>query len=520
MLIGDIVRFNAVRFRDKVAFEDEKRKLTFEQIDKRANSLANALFSIGVQKGHRIAVLLYNCAEYNELLLALPKGGFVMVPLNYRLVGRELVYIINNSEANTLIFGEEFKETVEAIRPDINLVRNFIVLGRKESDAQEYETLIHSSPATEISTNIDDTDTAYILYTSGTTGRPKGVMLTHKNIFTNIINFSMEFRPQANAVVFNSPPLYHIGADSIMMVYFFFGCTSITLKQFDVGLSLKTISEKKPNILHFLPAMQNMVINHPDVGKYDFSFVDLMHYGASSILVSQLKKSMEIFGCQFIQFGGQTETSPGVSCLGPEDHVIEGPEHVMRRLGSAGRAVKLTQVKIVDQSGNEVPPNTPGEQIVRGDNVMKGYWKLPEATAETIVNGWLHTGDICLRDEGGYIYYIDRIKDMIVRGGENVYAREIEEVIATHPAVMEVAVIGVPDERLGEEIMAVVALKRDMSLTDREIVTLCEKNLARFKKPRYIEFVDTLPKNPSGKILKRELRSVYKDIPLSRTPLK
>ncbi len=193
---------------------------------------------------------------------------------------------------------------------------------------------------------------------------------------------------------------------------------------------------------------------------------------------------------------------------------------MMRRLGSAGQEVKLTQVKIVDQGGIEVPPNTPGEQIVRGDNVMKGYWRLPEATAKTIVNGWLHTGDICLRDEGGYIYYIDRIKDMIVRGGENVYAREIEEVIATHPAIMEVAVIGVPDERLGEEIMAVVTLKRDMSLTDREIVTLCEKNLARYKKPRYIEFVDTLPKNPSGKILKRELRNVYKNIPLSRNPLK
>jgi acyl-CoA synthetase (AMP-forming)/AMP-acid ligase II len=520
MLIGDMLRFNARRFTDKVAFEDEKRKLTFEQTDKRANALASALLSMGVQKGDRIAVLLYNCAEYNELLFALPKTGFVMVPLNYRLVGRELTYIINNSEANTFIFGEEFTETVETIRPDISLVKNFIVMGRKENDAHEYERLIHSSPTTEISTTIDENDVAYILYTSGTTGQPKGVMLTHKNTITNLMNFSFEFQPHANSVLFNPLPLYHIAADSVMMPYFFFGCTTITLRQFDAGLALTAISDKRPNVLHLVPAMQNMLTNHPDVGRYDFSFVDLIPYGGSPVLLSQLKRSMEIFGCRFLQLGGQTETSCGASCLRPEDHVIEGPEHVTRRLGSAGRELKLTETKIVDQGGNEVPPNTPGEEIVRGDNVMKGYWKLPEATAETIVNGWLHTGDICLKDEGGYIYYIDRIKDMIVRGGENVYAREIEEVIATHPAVTEVAVIGVPDERLGEEIMAVVALKKDTSLTDREIVTLCEKNLARFKKPRYIEFVDTLPKNASGKILKRELRNVYKDIPLSRNPLK
>ncbi len=520
MLIGDITRLNAVHFKDKVAFEDEKRKLTFEQIDKRANALAFALFSIGIRKGDRIAVLLYNCSEYSELWFALPKAGFVIVPLNYRLVGRELAYIINNAEANTLIFGEEYTEMVEAIRPDIGLVRNFIVVGRKESDAREYEALIESSPASEISTPPDDADVACIMYTSGTTGRPKGVMLTHKNIIMTLYNYTFGFQPKESSVFLNFPPLYHSAASSTMFSYFFAGCTTITMKQFDVGLALATIADKKPNILLLPAAMQNMVTGHPDIGKYDLSFVDLIHYGGSSILVAQLKRSLEIFGCGFLQLGGQSEAVGGITCLKPEDHVMEGPAHVTRRLGSAGRELNLVQIKIVDPDGNEVPPDTPGEEIVRGDSVMKGYWKLPDATAETIVNGWLHTGDICVKDEGGYIYYVDRIKDMIVRGAENVYSREVEEVIATHPAVMEVAVVGVPDERMQEEIMAVVALKPGMSLTDREIVVLCEKNLARYKKPRYVEFVESLPKNAGGKILKRELRDRYKDISLTRGPIR
>jgi len=200
--------------------------------------------------------------------------------------------------------------------------------------------------------------------------------------------------------------------------------------------------------------------------------------------------------------------------LRPEDHVVDGPEHIVQRLGSAGIEAKLTEIKIVDSKGNELPPNTPGEEIARGDNVMKGYWKMPEETANTIIDGWLHTGDICMKDDYGYIYYLDRIKDMICRGGENVYPREIEEVISNHPSVFEVAVIGVPDERLQEEIMAIIVQKKGPKISKNEIISLCENELARFKKPRYIEFVDELPKNASGKILKRDLRKKFEKISL------
>jgi len=516
MLIGDIIKLNAKRFKDRIAYKDERKEITFDQVNKRSNAIIHALMDMGVKKGDRIVILLYNCVQYSELLFALPKAGMVAVTLNYRLLARELEYLINNSEANTVIFDAGLKDTIEEMRPKLEMVKNYIILDRKgdsKAEALNYEKLIESYPTSEIPVQVKESDVAYIIYTSGTTGLPKGAMLTHKNVITNLFNQLFELQPKPNDKIINPLPMYHCGGQNLSMSFFFYGCSHVTIKWFNTELLLEKIEKEKPNVLHLVPAMQNMVMNHPDIEKYDFRFIDLMVYGASSIMVSQLKRSMEIFNCKYIQFAGQTEASPLLTCLRPEDHVVDGPEHIVRRLSSAGREVKLSEVKIVDEDGNPVQPNTPGEEIGRGDNVMKGYWKMPEATAETIVDGWLHTGDICMKDEYGYIYYLDRIKDMICRGGENVYPREIEEVIASHPSVLEVAVIGVPDERLQEEIMAVISLKEGAKVSENEIVQLCEKNLARYKKARYVQFLDDLPKNPAGKILKRQLRKTYEKSP-------
>jgi len=512
MVIGDIVRVNASRFKDRIALRDERRILTYEQVNHRANAFIRTLLDMGLKKGDHIAVLLYNCVEYEELLLALPKAGFIIVTLNYRLIGRELKYILSDSEACALIYGAEFNDTVEEIRPSLEWVKHFVVVdpsGNPNAEALEYEKLIQSSSGAEIPVPVNASDTALILYTSGTTGLPKGAMLTHKNVMTNLFNIMFELQINRVDKIFNCPPLYHCAGQNAFMAYFFYGCEILTIKQFEPELLLETIKTEQPNILHLVPTMQNMVLSYPDVGSYDFTFVDLIIYGASSIMRSQLKKSMDVFGCRFIQCAGQTEAGPVLTMLRPEDHVIDGPEHVVRRLGSAGKEVKLTEVKIVDKEGHELPPNIPGEEIARGDNIMKGYWKMPEATAEALVDGWLHTGDICLKDEYGYIYYKDRIKDMICRGGENIYPREVEEVIASHPLVREVAVIGIPDVRLQEEIMAVITPEEGETLSEKDIIDLCEENLARFKKPRYMAFVDELPKNASGKILKRDLRQKY-----------
>ncbi|MFH1490974.1 MAG: long-chain-fatty-acid--CoA ligase [Pseudomonadota bacterium] len=517
MVIGDILKRNARRFKGRIAYKDERRALTFEEVNKRANALARALAALGLKKGDHIAALLYNCVEYSELLLALPKAGFVIVPLNYRLIGRELEYIITNSEACALICEAELEGIIEKIRPNLQSVKHYIVVdhaGDSKSEALNYENLIRSSSALELPAPVIESDTAFILYTSGTTGVPKGAMLTHKNVISNLFNIFFELQISPNDKIFNAPPMYHCAGQNQSMAYFFYGCENVTVKQFNADLALQTIEREKPNILHLVPAMQNMVMNHPDISRHDFGFVDLMIYGGSSFMRSQLEKAIEIFGCRFFQCAGQTEASPVLTILRPEDHVLDGPEHVLRRLSSAGKEVKLTEVKIADQQGNEIPPNVPGEEIARGDNVMKGYWRLSKETAETIVDGWLHTGDICFKDEYGYVYYKDRIKDMICRGGENIYPREIEEVIASHPEVLEIAVIGVPDERLQEEIMAVVVPVKGKKPLDQDIVRLCEKNLARFKKPRYLVFVDQIPKNASGKILKNELRKTYERNPL------
>jgi long-chain acyl-CoA synthetase len=513
MIIGDIARMNAIRYGHNTAFKDERRTLSYDLVNRRMNAFIRALYGLGLKKGDRVAVLLYNGTEICELLYGLPKGGFAIVPLNYRLVGRELKYMLNDSEANTILYQQDFTDTLNEIKPELETVQNYILVdpaGDSKSDDHLYEKMIENESDEEISVGVDDSDVAFILYTSGTTGFPKGAMLTHKNIFTNICNAIFDKPVKTGDKLFDVPPLYHCAAQTEMFVYSFYGGQIVTLRQFDAKAVLETFEAERPNVVHMVPAMLNMVINHPDVGDYDLSFLELILYGGSSIMRAHLKKAIDIFGCNFFQTAGMTESSPCLTCLLPEEHVIEGPDYLVRRLGSAGRAVKLTEIKIVDPDGNECPPDTPGEEIVRGDNIMKGYWNKPKETAEALRDGWLHTGDICLKDEGGYVYYVDRIKDMINRGGENVYPREIEEVISSHPRVLETAVIAVPDDRLQEEIMAIVVLNEGPPINEREIVSICEENLARFKKPRYVTFADHLPKTASGKTLKRELKEQYK----------
>jgi acyl-CoA synthetase (AMP-forming)/AMP-acid ligase II len=291
--------------------------------------------------------------------------------------------------------------------------------------------------------------------------------------------------------------------------HFYRGCTHVTIKQFHTVEALTWIQREKPTIAHLVPAMQNMIMNHPDQKKYDLSSIRIICYGASAMLVHQLKQSMALFKCKYFQIGGLTEVTGHLTTLMPEDHIINGPPEIVKRLGSAGRESMGFEVKIVDENGNECPPGVPGEEIAKGDTVMAGYWRMPQETEKTIKDGWLYTADLCVKDEDGYVYYVDRIKDMINRGGENVYPREVEEVIAEHPAVMEVAVIGVADERLGQEIKAIIVLKAGHHITEEEIIEHCRENLAAFKKPRSVDFVDELPKNPTGKILKRVLRESY-----------
>jgi long-chain acyl-CoA synthetase len=338
-------------------------------------------------------------------------------------------------------------------------------------------------------------------------------MVTQKNLMAAIFNQFSELCPFPDDVLFTLPPVYHLAGLLTYLVHFYKGCTHITIKRFESQSVLEWTEREKPTAIHLVPAMQNIIVNYPDVEKYDLSSIRVLFYGASTMPVAQLKKSMKLFKCDFYQIAGLTEVTGHLTALRPEDHVIDGPPQQIRRLGSAGREGLGLETRIVDENGNECPPDVPGEEIVRGDSVMAGYWKMPEETRQAIKDGWLYTGDICAKDEDGYIYYVDRSKDMINRGGENVYPREVEEVLCAHPKVFEAAVIGVPDELLGEEVKAVIVSNNGDNITEDEIIDYCRKNLAGFKKPRSVDFVKELPKNPTGKILKRVLREPYMNPP-------
>ncbi len=507
MILGDIVRMNGRRFAKKIAMIDENSRLTFQEVNNRVNRIIHALHHKGIKEGDRIALLLDNCNTYPELYFSFSKAGFVLVPLNYRLVPNELKYILNDSNPKAFIFGEAFLDKVNSIKNDLDFIREFIVVGNNAPEGTiNFEEMISAFPDSEPGCKASEEDVVFIMYTSGTTGQPKGAMITQKNLMSAVVNQLAEVCPVPDDVLFTLPPFYHMAGLITFLVHFYRGCTHMTISRFDTAEVLEWIDREKPTGIHLVPAMQNMLLNFPGIDKIDLSSIQSIFYGASPMMKAQLRESIKLFKCNFFQFAGLTEITGHLSCLRPEDHLLEGPPEKVKRLGSAGREGIGLETRIVDIKGNECPPGTPGEQIVRGDSVMAGYWKMPEETEKTIKDGWLYTGDICIKDDKGYIYYVDRHKDMIIRGGENVYPREVEEVISTHPGVMEVAVIGVPDDRLGEMVKAIVVARPGHSVSEDDILGLCNENLASFKRPGSIEFIDELPKNPTGKILKRVLR--------------
>jgi fatty-acyl-CoA synthase len=466
----------------------------------RVNRAANALRDLGIKKGERVAVLAQNCHQYVELYFANGKNGSVTTPLNYRLTPTELEYIINNSEAVAVIVADDFVSVISQIKHLLPKVRHTICIGGSHQGYVEYEEWIAAASPAEPETEIDEDDLIWQMYTSGTTGRPKGAMITHRNLLTNVIQIALDFRVDPGDRSLIVAPLYHAAAVITSVAGFSQGGALVIKKDFIIPEVLKAFHEEGVTHALLVPAMIQVLLMMPEINKIDFGTLKYIIYGASAIPLEVLRKAMETFKCNFVQGFGQTESVAVLSLLLPEDHVLEGPEKKLRRLESAGRAVFGTEIRIIDEEGRPLPPGELGEIIARGDQVMTGYWKLEEATSETLKDGWLHTGDLGTMDEEGYVYVTDRMKDMIVSGGENVYPREIEEVLFSHPAVADAAVIGVK---------AIIVLKPDAKATDEEIMDFCRGKLAGYKRPRSVDFIGVLPKNLSGKVLKRELREPY-----------
>ncbi len=507
-LLGEIVKRNAKICPDKVGLIFEDRRLTFAEISRRVYRLANSMIDLGIKKGDRIAMLSNNCPEYLEFYFAAAAIGAAPVGINYRLVDREIEYIVNNAEAKLLVVGKTYGPIIESIREKL-VTEHFIWVEEEIGGMHEYESLIASASEVEPRVDIDENDVAMQMYTSGTTGNPKGAMLTHRNILSSVIGAVIDIEAGSDSRFYTPAPLYHMAGVLAGLIGWMQGATLTLSRDFVPAECLRTIQDNKITHAVLVPAMTIFCLQVPGIEKYDFSSFEMLLSGASPFPFEALKGALKAFGCKIGQVFGQTESAGIMTFLGPEYHVLESDERRERIMKSAGKDMWQNEVRVVDEDDKDIMPGEIGEVIGRGPNNMIGYWKLPEATAAALKGGWLRTGDLGTVDEEGFIYIVDRKKDMIVSGAENIYPAEIENVLMSHPAIVEAAVIGVPHESWGESVKAIIALKSGGEATEDDIVSHCREHLAGYKIPRSIDFVDALPRNPSGKVLKTKLREKY-----------
>ena len=500
---------------DRVAIVFEQKRYTFSQLNERANRLANALLNLGVKKGDRVAILQVNCNQCVEAYFATAKLGAIYVPLNFRVKGNELTYMLNSSETNTLLIGERYIDLANSIRSNLTSVRHFISIESKHNGMLYYEDMLSSSAAEEVATDISDDDTTILMYTAGTTGQPKGVMLSHNSFAIYVLENVTPADPELAEGNILTVPLYHVAGIQALMAAIYGGRTLIMERQFEPKEWMELVEKEKANRAMMVPTMLKQLLDHPDFGKHDLSSLKVITYGAAPMPLEVIKRALAVFpGVSFINAFGQTETASTITTLGPEDHIISGTEEEkekkLKRLSSIGRPMSDIEMKVVDEAGNELPREEIGEIVARGPRVMSGYWKDEDKTEKTIdKEGWVHTGDMGYVDEDGYFFLSGRVTDMIIRGGENIAPEEVEAALRSHPKIEDVAVIGVPDEEWGEVPKAVVVIKEGATATPEEIIEHCRANLASFKRPRSVVFTDELPRNPMGKILKRVLREQY-----------
>jgi len=509
---ADIVYRNALLYPEDVTFKYGSERVTFGQFNVRVNSLIDGLHSLGVRKGDVIGVLSWNCLEYADVYGAAMKGGFIASPFNPRLLANELEYIINYSEANTLFVGPELVGMVETLRSRLAKVKNFISVEGRAPDMICHQDLLSTGPKEEPDVQVDEEDPLFIFYTSGTTGVPRGALYTHARAMDDTRRSCIGLCLEKENKQVHVMPLFHVGGAKTFWAYFFVGASNVILPQrsFDAAATLQAIQDEKGTDIHMVATHLAAFLAVPDVDRYDLRSLKRMFYAASPMPLELLKRGIEKWGPVFIQAYGATEDGPFVTMLTRQQHnLLDRPPEEQKALTSAGFPLIGAHVRIVSDEGDDVEPGEVGEIIVRSKAIMQEYWLKPEETRNTLVAGWIHTGDMGRYDEKGYIYIVDRKRDMIVSGGENIFPREVEEILYRHPAIYEAAVIGIPDEYWVEKVHAVVVLREGASATAQEVIDFCKQNLARYKSPKSVEFVEALPKNPGGKILKRDLRERY-----------
>jgi acyl-CoA synthetase (AMP-forming)/AMP-acid ligase II len=510
-------RHAAAVFGSKVGVVCEDRRFTFKEFNNRCDRLSDALKTLGLAKGDRAAFLSFNCHRLLEAYYGVPQLQAVLLPLNIRLSPEELGYILNDASPRLLFFDPEFIPLVEALRAGAKSVEHFIAL-RGEKPAWAYarsydELLSDAEPRERDYREIDENAVAELFYTSGTTAHPKGVMLTHRNLYLHAFYTALSLQAGDDHVSIYTVPLFHVNSWGTPHTTTMVGGKHVILRKFDPATVLELVQREGVTQLQMVPAMIIALINHPDFAQYDLSSVKVVMMGgapANTALIRQVEQ--KIPSCVAKGGYGLTETSPVVSVAHIKHHLAgDSKESNLRRKATAGWALAGSEIRVVDLHGKDVKPDGQevGEVVIRGDVVMEGYWKQPEATAAAIRDGWFHTGDLAVIDEEGYILIVDRAKDMILSGGENIASAEIERVIYGHPAVLECAVIAIPDEKWGEVPKAVITLRPGESAMESDILNYCRQHLGGFKVPRSVEFMQNLPKGGTGKILKKVLRAKY-----------
>ncbi len=508
--LADMVRERAKSRGNAIAYEFEGRVTSFAEFDVKTNKVANALIAMGLKKGDRIAYLGKNSDHYFELLLGAVKAGIVMAPVNWRLAGPEVAFIVEDCKAPVLFVGPEFITQVQQIKDKLPSVRSVITAEGGAAEWQDFIAWRDAQSSADPMVPLTTKDVAIQLYTSGTTGKPKGAMLSHSNFKSLLEAGGAADTPDWNKwttddVSLVAMPIFHIGGAGWGVVGLGHGARSVIAREFDPTKVLDFFEQFGITKLFMVPAAMQFVVRQPRAKTMDFSKLKYMLYGTSPIPAALLKECIEVFKCGFVQLYGMTETTGTIVALPPEDHV-EGLE----RMRSAGKALAGVELAILDVDGNPLPPRQVGEIATRSDHNMSGYWNLPEATAATLrSDGWLRTGDAGYMDEDGYLYIHDRIKDMIISGGENIYPAEVESALCDHPDVAEAAVIGVPDDKWGEAVKAVVVMKPGKQATATDIINFTRERIAGYKTPKSVEFIPALPRNPSGKILRRQLRDPF-----------
>jgi acyl-CoA synthetase (AMP-forming)/AMP-acid ligase II len=486
------------------------RRVSYGQAARETDRIAAAFVGAGLRPGARIAVLAKNCLEYPLLFYGASKAGVVPVPLNYRLAPPEWQYIVDDAGAELLIAHDEYTAALAPVREALPRVRRWLAFGGPVAAGwEDFRAFVRAAPSEPPECPVRTGDDCYQMYTSGTTGRPKGAVIAHAAVTANVFQASLALGGQPGERVLVVAPMYHAAAALTAFYAVARGGTLVVHEDFVPAAVVRALAEDGIARVTLVPAMiQACLVLVPDVAARRYESLRAITYGASPIAEDTLRRAMDVFGCEFVQGYGMTETTALLTYLMPEDHrrALAGrPELLL----SAGRPVVGTELRIVDVQDRPVPPGTVGEICTRGPQLMRGYWRQPEATAEALRGGWMHTGDAGYLDAAGYLFIQDRVKDMIVSGAENVYPREVEEVLYRHPAVADAAVIGVPDAEFGEAVKAVVVLRPGATASAEELIAFCRGRLGGYKRPRSVDFVAALPRNPSGKVLKRELREPY-----------